>query len=48
MDISQNIGNIMSGKDYQQESINKNGNRQRNRATVQDEDIAVSRISYTT
>ena len=41
-DISQNIENIMDGKDYQRLSIEKDWNRQRNSATIQDEDITIS------
>ena len=48
VDISQNIGNIMSGKEHKQEIIKNNGNWQINRATIQDEDIRVSRIYYNT
>ena len=43
MDISQSIENIMDGKDYQRESIVKDGNSQRNSATIQAEEIAISK-----
>ena len=45
-DISQNIEHIMGGKDYQRLGIEKDGNRQRNSATIQDEEITTSRTSY--
>ena len=46
MDISQSIDNIMDGKYYQRGSIEKDGNRQINSATIiQDEDITISRTS---
>ena len=48
MDISQSIENIMDGKDYQIGSIKKDGNRQRNSATIQDKEITISRTSYET
>ena len=35
----------MDGKDYQRGSIEKAGNRQRNNATIQDEEITISRTS---
>ena len=36
----------MGGKDYQRLSIEKDWNRQRNSATIQDEEITISRTSY--
>ena len=36
----------MDGKDYQRGSIEKVGNRQRNSATIQDEEITISKTSY--
>ena len=38
VDISQTIENIMDGNCYQQGRIEKDGNRQRNSATIQDEE----------
>ena len=35
----------MDGKDYQRGSIEKDGNRQRNSETIQDEETAISRTS---
>ena len=46
MGLSQSIENIMDGKDYQRGSIEKDGNRQINSETIQDEEITISRISY--
>ena len=46
MDISQSIETMMDGKDYQRGSIGKDGNRQRNSETIQDEEITISRTSY--
>ena len=46
--ISQRIENIMNGKDYQQGSIEKDGNRQRRSETIQDEEITISKMSYKT
>ena len=43
LDISQSIENIMDGIDYQRGSIEKDGNRQRNSATVQYDEIIISR-----
>ena len=37
------LENIMDGKDYQRGSIEKDGNRQRNSETIQDEEITISR-----
>ena len=48
MGISQSIENIMDEKDYQRGSIEKDGNRQRNSETIQDEEITISRTSYKT
>ena len=45
VDISQSIENIMDGKDYQRGSIEKDGNRQRNSATNQYEEMTISRTS---
>ena len=42
------IKNNMDGKDYQRGSIEKDGNRQRNSETIQDEEITISRTSYKT
>ena len=36
------------GKDYQRGSIEKDGNRQRNSETIQDEEITISTTSYKT
>ena len=44
--ISHSIENIMDRKDDQRGSIEKDGNRQRNSETIQDEEITVSRTSY--
>ena len=38
--------NFMHGKDDQRGSIEKDGNRQRNSETIQDEEITTSRTSY--
>ena len=38
---SQNIENIMDGKDYQRGSIEKDGNRQINSETIQDEQVTI-------
>ena len=46
--MSQSIENIMDGKDKQRGSIEKDGNRQRNSETIQDEEITISRTSYNT
>ena len=48
LDISQSIENIMDGKDSKRGSIEKVGNRQRNSATIQDEEITISKTSYNT
>ena len=48
MGVSQSIENIMDGKDYQPGSIEKDVNRLRNSAKIQDEDITKSRTSYKT
>ena len=40
--------NIMDGKDYQRGSIEKDGNRQRNSETIQDEETTISRTSNMT
>ena len=42
----QSIENIMGGKDYQRRSIEKDGNRQRNSETIQNEEITASMTSY--
>ena len=47
-DISQSIENIMDGKYYQRGNIEKDRNRPRNSATIQDEEITISRTSYKT
>ena len=39
---------MIDGKDYQRGSIEKNGNRQRNSETIQDEEITISRPSNKT
>ena len=39
--LSQSVENIMNGKDYQRRSIEKDRNRQRNSATIQDEEITI-------
>ena len=39
MGLSQSFENIMDGKDYQRGSIEKDGNRQRNSETIQDEEL---------
>ena len=39
---------MMDGKDYQRGSIEKDGNRQRNSETVQDEETTISRTSNKT
>ena len=46
VNISQSIENNMDGNDYQRESIEKDGNRQRNSATNQDEETTISMTSY--
>ena len=43
VDVSQSIENIMDGKHYQRGSIEKGGNRQKNSATIQNEEITISR-----
>ena len=43
-----NTENIMDRKNYQRGSIEKDGDRQRNSETIQDQEIAISRTSYTT
>ena len=40
--------NIMDVKDYQRGSIEKDGDRPRNSATIQDEESTISRTSYKT
>ena len=40
--------NIMDRKNYQRGSNEKDGDRQRNSETIQDQEIAISRTSYTT
>ena len=45
-DLSKSFENIMDGKDYQRGSIEKDGNRQRNSATIKDEEITISKTSY--
>ena len=42
------LKNIMDGKDYQRGSIEKDGNRQRNSETIQDEETTISRTSNMT
>ena len=44
--IAQSFENIMDGKDYQQGSIEKDGNRPRHSETIQDQEITISRTSY--
>ena len=46
--LSQSFKNIMDGKDYQRGSIEKDGNRQRNSETIQDEETTISRTSNKT
>ena len=46
--LSQSFENIMDGKDYQRGSIEKDGNRQRNSETIQDEETTISRTSNKT
>ena len=46
--ISKNTENIMNRKNYQRGSNEKDGDRQRNSETIQEQDIAISRTSYTT
>ncbi len=46
--LSQSFENIMDGKDYQRGSIEKDGNRQRNSETIQDEETTISRTSNET
>ena len=48
MGLSQSFKNIMDGKDYQRGSIEKDGNRQRNSETIQDEETTISRTSNKT
>ena len=45
--LSQSIENIMDGKDYQRGSIEKDGNRERNNETIQDEEIILCMTSHT-
>ena len=44
----QSIENIMDGNNYQRGSIEKDGNRQRDSATIHDEEITISWTSYRT
>ena len=46
--IAQSIANIMDGKDYQRGSNAKDGNRQINSETIQDEEVTIARTSYKT
>ena len=46
--IAQSIENIMDGKDYQQGSIEKDGDRPRNSETIQDQETTIARTSYQT
>ena len=46
--LSQSFENIMDGKDYQRGSIEKDGNRQINSETIQDEETTISRTSNKT
>ena len=46
VDLSKSFENIMDGKDYQRGIIEKDGNRQRNSATIKDEEITISKTSY--
>ena len=48
LSISQSIENIMDVKEYKRGSISKDGNRQRNSETLQDEEITISRTYYKT
>ena len=48
MGLSQSFENIMDGKDYQRGSIEKDGNRQRNSETIQDEETTIFRTSNKT
>ena len=43
--IYRSFDNITDGKDYQRGSIEKDGNRQRNSETIQDEEITIPRTS---
>ena len=46
--ISKSTENIMDIKNYQRGSIEKDGDRQRNSETIQDQEITISRTSYKT
>ena len=46
--LSQSFKNIMDGQDHQRGSIQKDGNRQRNSETIQDEETTISRTSNKT
>ena len=46
--VYRSFKNIMNGKDHQRGSIEKDGNRQRNSETIQDEETTISRTSNKT
>ena len=46
MGISKSTENIMDGKNYQRGSIEKDGDRQRNSETIQDQGITIYSTSY--